>query len=86
MSNAQTTPATDIPAIRCGTLGISYPPPARTNLGAYEALAELTRRSGDQFELLHGSFGWFVWNSTVGDAAGEGATREEALEAALEAV
>jgi hypothetical protein len=73
-------------APRPGLLGISYPPPARSNLGPYEALAELTRRTGHQYELCHAAFGWFVWDTVVGDAAGEGATREEALEAALEHV
>jgi hypothetical protein len=82
--NTPTVKAENVSPVRCGTLGIGHPLPARSNLGPYETLAELTRRSGHAFELLHAAHGWFVWNETVGDSAGEGSTREEALEAAME--
>lgn len=85
MSNTQTIPSTDIAPARAGFLGIGIPR-SPSNLGAYETLAALTRRSGHEYELLSAAFGWFVWDATVGDAAGEGATREEALCSALENV
>jgi hypothetical protein len=83
--NTPTVKAESVSPIRPGLLGIGAPR-TPTRLGPYETLAELTRRSGHEFELLHAAHGWFVWDETVGDAAGEGATREEALESAMENV
>jgi hypothetical protein len=37
---------------RSGSLGLPRCPRTPTRLGPYETLAELTRRSGDQFELI----------------------------------
>ena len=81
----QTISAKDAQPVKVGTLGISHPR-TPTRLGAYETLAELTRRSGHEYELDHNEFGWFVWDIVVEDAAGEGATRDEALASALENV
>lgn len=92
MSNALTIPAQNIIPARAGTLGLSEPR-LPTGLGDYDAMiAELTRRTGHHLEVEHfgddelGTGHWAVFDVTVGDSLGEGATGKEALESALEHV
>jgi hypothetical protein len=68
---------------RAGTLGIGAPK-TPTRLGPYETLAELTRRTGHDLELVSREWGYYVWDHDAGDALGEGATREAALDCAEE--
>jgi hypothetical protein len=82
MNQTPTVKADRVAPVRPGLLGLGVPG-VPSNMGPYGALIELSRRTGHSFELVSSEFGFYVWDTVVGDAAGEGATRDEALESAL---
>lgn len=49
-------------------------------------ISALEQRTGHELEMRGDEGHYYLFDWSVGDAAGEGATREEAIEAALEAV
>jgi hypothetical protein len=83
--NTPTVKAESTPA-RAGTLGIQ---PLRAPSGINPAeidrrIAVLEKRTGHELEMRGDEGFYFLFDWSCGDAAGEGRTREEALESAEE--
>lgn len=85
MNNTPTVKADATPA-RPGTLGIpALKAPSGINPAEIDRrIAALEKRTGHELELRGDEGGYYVFNWSVGDALGEGPTRELALDSAEE--